>query len=140
MADPKPKKKKAAKTEDTPVEVVETQTVVEETVETPVETVKTTVEETPAEAPVEKEETPTEAPVEKVEETPTEAPVEKVEETPAEAPVEKEPVKTKTVETFKELRLKRSHNESIFTYPDGFRCLATSQRMADQKHFVWLSK
>ena len=44
----------------------------------------------------------------------------------------------KSVPTIAELRILRRHNESIFTFNDGFRCVATSQRVADSLHEEWL--
>lgn len=74
-----------------------------------------------------------------------------VTETPAKtAPVE-EPLKTpepvsedkntgrKPVPTIPELRKMRNYSESIFSFTDGFSCVATSQRVADMKHTAWLN-
>jgi hypothetical protein len=110
-------------------------------------------------APVETtEDNPVEAPAETAEENPVEevpASVEVAETTEEKQGPEKEvkPDEKKDTEQAIEpeekparrpvpspaqLRKLRKFNESIFTFEDGFACLATSQRVADSKHEAWL--
>ena len=123
-------------------------------------TEETMVTETPKdEAPVTTEapkaEEPTEAPM--VTETPkdeapvtTEAPKDEAPVT-TEAPKAEEPMVTedstesgkqstgrKPVPSIPQLRKMRKFNEGVFTFADGFACVASSQRVADRMHSEWL--
>lgn len=116
------KQKKAETTK--PEELTETQAP-----ETPIEQAPET------ESPVEQ---PTEVPAETLTETPKDE--KPLEEAPKaeKATVVEEKVNRKNVPTIAELRKVRKFNESIFTFEDGFACVATSQRFADLQHEAWL--
>jgi hypothetical protein len=44
----------------------------------------------------------------------------------------------KPVPTIQQLRKMRKFNEGVFTFTDGFACVASSQRVADRMHREWL--
>lgn len=114
---------------------------------------KSTKKENPAD---ESQETPiTETPVESAPLTDTTEPEQPdLTETPApEAPIaqkesneesqtvneNKENSTRKPVPTVDELRAMRKYNESVFTFSDGFACVATSQMVANIQHNAWLA-
>ena len=150
QVDEKPKKQKGGKkkkVKEDAEEVTEQPTTEETPAETPTEETpaETPTEETPAETPTEEApatEQPETEEIPTTEEAPAETPTEEapaVEETPDETKVEKSSTKRKPVPTLKELRNIRKYSESIFTFDDGFACVATSQRVADLKHSSWMS-
>lgn len=110
---------------------------VETTGENPVEAPAETAEENPVEeVPAAVEEPVAETTEEKQEPDKEVKPAEK-KDTEQEVEPEEKPAR-RPVPSPAQLRKLRKFNESIFTFEDGFACLATSQRVADSKHEAWL--